>query len=105
MHYGSSKEEACSEEEARAQDRRGEEDDGEEDGHRPSQDRSQEITGEGAGATGSRACPSPKGEATASKYRRYPKALGLPLGLAFRGFEPLLGDQLGERAAHAVERR
>ena len=49
MHYGSSKEEA-SEKEARAQDRRGEEIDGEEDGHRPSQDRSQEIAGEGAGA-------------------------------------------------------
>ena len=62
MHYGSSEEEA-SEEEARAQDRGGEEDDGEEDGHRPSQDRSQEITCEGAGATGSRACPSPKSEA------------------------------------------
>ena len=67
MHYGSSKEEASSEEEARAQDRGGEEDDRKEDGHRPSQDRcSQEVAGEGAGATGSRACPSPKGEATAS---------------------------------------
>ena len=56
MHYGSSKEEA-SEKEARAQDRRGEEIDGEEDGHRPSQDRSQEIAGEGRGGSGSRACP------------------------------------------------
>jgi hypothetical protein len=62
MHYGSSEEEA-SEEEARAQDRRGKEDDGEEDGHRPSQDRQEKVTGEGAGATGSRACPTPKGEA------------------------------------------
>jgi len=42
MHYGSSEEEA-SEEEARAQDRRGEKDDGEKDGHRPSQDRQEEI--------------------------------------------------------------
>src|SRR4029079_6303315 len=88
MHYGSSKEEACSEEEARAQDRRGEEDDGEEnghphakhggaeeeagdeDGHRPSQDRQEKVTGEGAGATGSRACPTPKGEACRSSNIR-----------------------------------
>jgi hypothetical protein len=48
MHYGSSEEEA-SEEEARAQDRRGEEVDGEEDGHRPSQDRQEEIDYKGAG--------------------------------------------------------
>lgn len=48
MHYGSSEEEA-SEEETRAQDRRGEEDDGEEDGHRPSQDRQEEINYKGAG--------------------------------------------------------
>lgn len=48
MHYGSSEEEA-SEEEARAQDRRGKEDDGEEDGHRPSQDRQEEINCKGAG--------------------------------------------------------
>ena len=47
MHYGSSKEETSSEKEARAQDCGGEEVDGEEDGHRPSQDRSQEIAGEG----------------------------------------------------------
>ena len=74
MHYGSSKEEACSEEEARAQERRGEEDDGEEDGHRPSQDRQEKVTGEGAGATGSRACPSPKGEALeASNIGAIPK--------------------------------
>ena len=43
MHYGSSKEEASSEEEARAQDRRGEKVDGEEDGHRSSEDREEEI--------------------------------------------------------------
>jgi hypothetical protein len=42
MHYGSSEEEV-SEEEARAQDRGGEKDDGEKDGHRPSQDRQEEI--------------------------------------------------------------
>ena len=48
MHHGSSEEED-SEEEARAQDRRGKEDDGEEDGHRPSQDRQEEINYKGAG--------------------------------------------------------
>jgi hypothetical protein len=42
MHYGSSKEEASSEEEARAQDGRGEKVDCEEDGHRPSQDGEEE---------------------------------------------------------------
>ena len=73
MNYGSSQEET-SEEEARAQDRRGEEDDGEEDGHRPSQDRQEKVTGEGAGATGSRACPTPKGEACrASNIGAIPK--------------------------------
>jgi len=73
MNYGSSQEET-SKEEARAQDRRGEEDDGEEDGHRPSQDRQEKVTGEGAGATGSRACPSPKGEALeASNIGAIPK--------------------------------
>ena len=42
MNNGSS-EEKDSEEEAGPQDRGGEEDDGEEDGHRPSQDRQEEI--------------------------------------------------------------
>ena len=50
MHYGSSKEEASSEEEARAQDRRGEEVDREEDGYRPSQDGYEEkVAGEARG--------------------------------------------------------
>jgi hypothetical protein len=65
MHYGSSEEEA-SEKEVRAQDRRGEEDDGEEDGYCPSQDRSQEIVGEGAGAP----APAPAHPPTGPRLRK-----------------------------------
>src|SRR5262245_18096600 len=104
MHYGSSKEEACSEEEARAQDRGGEEVDGEEDGHRPPQDRQEKVTGEGAGATGSRACPSPLGRGKGLEYRPQLKTLGLLVSLAFRGCEAFLGDQFAQRVLHAVER-
>ncbi len=50
MHYGSSEEEDCNEEEAGPQDRGGEKVDGEEDGNRPSQDREEEITSQGRGA-------------------------------------------------------
>ena len=38
------------------------------------------------------------------EYRRQLKTLGLPLGLAFGGFEALFGDQLAQRAVHAVKR-
>jgi len=64
MHYGSSKEETSSEKEARTQDCGGKEVDGEEDGHRPSQDRSQEIAGEGAGAI----APAPAHSSMASNW-------------------------------------
>jgi len=50
MHYGSSEEEDCNEEEAGPQDRGGEKVDGEEDGYCPSQDREEEITSQGRGA-------------------------------------------------------
>jgi hypothetical protein len=50
MHYGSSEEED-SEEEAGPQDRGGEKVDGEEDGHCSSQDRQEEITLQGRGAS------------------------------------------------------
>ena len=73
MHNGSSKEEDSSEEEARAQDRRGQEVDGEEDRHRPSQNRSQEITLHGAGASGSRANLRADGKAMASNIGALPE--------------------------------
>ena len=87
MHYGSSKEEASSEEEARAQDCRGEKDDREKDGHRPSQDHcSQEVVGEARGLRLPRLPIAERARRSVSKIGLKPKTSRLPLGLAFEGF-------------------